>query len=371
MADLRTQVMDALRTVMDPELNRDLVSLDMVRNVAVDGGAVAVDIDLTTPACPLKERIGRDVEAKLRAIPGVASVRIQWGAQVRAAERAGNLLPGVKHVVAVGSGKGGVGKSTVAANLALALAADGAKVGLMDLDIYGPSIPLIFGIQGQGPSQARDGRIAPVERLGIGIISWGFFHPAQEAMVVRAPILGGIVRQFLTDVAWGDLDYMIVDLPPGTGDIPLSLAQGIPLTGAVVVTTPQDVALLVATKAISMFNRLRVPILGLIENMSSFVCPHCGQGTDIFGHGGARAAAERMRIPFLGEIPLDAAIRFAENDGVPVVRARPDGAQARAFREAARACAGRISMLVLGGDELDRVLAKAKTLLRDAAPTRV
>ncbi|MBI2923611.1 MAG: Mrp/NBP35 family ATP-binding protein [Planctomycetes bacterium] len=369
MADLKSQVMDLLRTINDPEIAKDLVSLNMIKNVAVAGGVVTIDIDLTTPACPLKEQISREVTARVRAIPGVTDVKINFGAQVRAEARQGGGLPNVKHIIAVGSGKGGVGKSTVAANMALALAGDGARVGLMDLDVYGPSIPLIMGVQGMRPEVSeKANRIIPVERLGVRIISFGFFVPAQEATIVRGPILAGIVRQFLNDVEWGDLDYIVVDLPPGTGDIQLSLCQMIPLTGAVVVTTPQDVALLVATKAITMFNKLQVPMLGMIENMSSFLCPHCHKSTDIFGHGGARAAAHKMNIPFLGEIPLDPAIRFAENDGVPIVRAQPDTAQAKAFVEAARNTAARISMKVLGAgsDDLDRVMAKAATLFRGA-----
>jgi len=369
MADVKQQVMAVLATIKDPEIGRDLVTLNMVRGVAVAGGSVTIDIDLTTPACPLKEQIGREVKEKVGAIPGVAGVTVNFGAQVREQPRAGAALSGVKHIVAVGSGKGGVGKSTVAANIALSLAAEGATVGLMDLDVYGPSIPLIMGIQGARPEASPEGKIVPIERLGLKIISFGFFMPASEAMIVRGPILAGIVKQFLNDVDWGKLDYMVIDLPPGTGDIQLSLAQMIPLTGAVVVTTPQDVALLVATKAIAMFRKLNTPILGLIENMSSFICPHCHKTTDIFGHGGARTAALNMNIPFLGEVPLDAAIRFAENDGIPIVRAKPDSLQSQAFREAARLMAGRISMRALGtegGDDLDRVMAKAATLFRQA-----
>lgn len=371
MADLRGAVMAALQTVNDPELNRDLVSLNMVRGVSVDGGAVSVEIELTTPACPLKAQIEKDVAEKVSKLAGVTSVKVSFGAQVRVAATAtAGGIPGVKHIIAVGSGKGGVGKSTVSANLAVALAAEGAKVGLLDLDLMGPSIPLIMGLQGRWPEADGGGRVLPIERLGVGVISFGFFHPAQDAFVVRGPIMAGYVKKFLQDVAWGERDYLIVDLPPGTGDIQLSLCQSIPMTGAVLVTTPQDVALLVATKAISMFNQLKVSILGLVENMSSFECPHCHQSTDIFGHGGAREAANRMKIPFLGEIPLDPAIRHAENDGVPVVRARPDGAQARAFRETARALAGRVSMRALGGDALERVMNKARTLFRTAgAPT--
>ncbi|MCE9584259.1 MAG: Mrp/NBP35 family ATP-binding protein [Planctomycetes bacterium] len=367
MADLKAEVMSALATVNDPELHRDLVSLNMVKGVAIAGGAVTIDIELTTPACPLKAQIEKDVATKVATIAGVSSVKVVFGAQVRALSAVQGGIPGIKHIIAVASGKGGVGKSTVAANLAVALAMEGAKVGLLDLDLMGPSIPLIMGLKNQWPESDAQGRAIPIERLGVGVISFGFFQPAQDALVVRGPILAGYVKKFLQDVAWGERDYLVVDLPPGTGDIQLTLCQTIPMSGAVVVTTPQDVALLVATKAISMFNQLKVSILGMVENMSQFACPHCGKTTDIFGHGGARDAAARMKIPFLGEIPLDPAIRHAENDGVPVVRALPDGAQARAFREAARNLAGRISMRVLGGDDLDRVMAKAKGLFRAPA----
>lgn len=368
MPDLRAAIMAALQTVNDPELNRDLVSLNMVKGVAADGGAVTVDIELTTPACPLKAQIEKDVAGAVSKVAGVASVKVNFTAQVRTVGTAQGGIPGIKHIIAVGSGKGGVGKSTVSANLAVALAMEGAKVGLLDLDLMGPSIPLIMGLQGQWPEADETGRAKPIERLGVGVVSFGFFQPAQDAFVVRGPILAGYVKKFLNDVAWGERDYLIVDLPPGTGDIQLTLCQTIPMSGAVVVTTPQDVALLVATKAISMFNQMKVAILGMVENMSSFECPHCHKTTDIFGHGGARDAASRMKIPFLGEIPLDAAIRHAENDGIPVVRAIPDGAQARAFREAARNLAGRVSMRALGGDDLERVMNKARTLFRPHAP---
>ena len=367
MSDLRGAVMAALQTVNDPELNRDLVSLNMVKGVTVNDGVVAIDIELTTPACPLKAQIEKDVTTAVGALAGVSSVKVKFGAQVRVSPTAQGGIPGVKHIIAVASGKGGVGKSTVAANVAIALAMEGAKVGLLDLDLMGPSIPLIMGLHGQWPEADPQGRAIPIERLGVGVISFGFFQPAQDALVVRGPILSGYVKKFLQDVVWGERDYLIVDLPPGTGDIQLSLCQSIPMSGAVVVTTPQDVALLVATKAISMFNQLKVSILGMVENMSSFECPHCHKTTDIFGHGGAREAATRMKIPFLGEIPLDAAIRHAENDGVPVVKAIPDGVQAKAFRETARNLAGRVSMRVLGGDDLDRVMTKARTLFRAPA----
>jgi ATP-binding protein involved in chromosome partitioning len=364
MADLRASVMDALKTVNDPEIHRDLVSLNMVKGVSVSRGAVTVDVELTTPACPLKEQIQGDVTAAVKKIPGVTGVTVNFTATVRAAPRPTTALRGVKHVIAVGSGKGGVGKSTVAANLALALASCGAKVGVLDLDVYGPSIPLIMGVAGARPGISASGRATPVPRLGVSVLSFGFFTQPHEATIVRAPILHGIVRQFLNDIEWGELDYLVVDLPPGTGDIPLSLAQAIPLTGAVVVTTPQDVALAVAVKAISMFRQLHVPILGLIENMSRFVCPHCQHPTDIFGHGGAKEAASKMNIHFLGEIPLDADIRAAENEGTPIVRAKPAGAQANAFMEAARATAGRVTVQAITDENMDRIMAKAATLFR-------
>lgn len=339
-------VLAALSRVNDPELHRDLVSLNMVQNIRIDGGAVRLRIDLTTPACPLKGKIQGDVEAAVRAIPGVTSVEVEFGSQVRAAHKQDqgvNFIPGVKNVVLVGAGKGGVGKSTVALNLATALRLEGAKVGLLDADFYGPSIPLMTGLN-ERPS-SKDGKtLEPLEAHGLKVMSIGFLVEPDQAMVWRGPMLHSAITQLLRDVNWGELDYLILDLPPGTGDVPLSLAQIVKAAGVVLVSTPQDVAIADAVKARSMFDRVSVPILGIVENMSDFVCPHCTKSTPIFASGGTARAAEAMGIPLLGRIPLDLAIRMGGDKGAPVTAEYPDSPQAQAFREMARTVAGRISV---------------------------
>jgi len=341
------EILAALSRVNDPELNRDLVSLNMVQNVRIDGdGGVKLRIDLTTPACPLKGKIQGDVENALRALPGVTGVDIEWGAQVRrgpSQDKGVNFIPGVKNVVLVGAGKGGVGKSTVALNLAAALALDGARVGLLDADFYGPSVPIMTGIT-QRPT-SKDGRtLEPLEAHGLKVMSIGFLVEPDQAMVWRGPMLHSAITQLLRDVNWGELDYLVLDLPPGTGDVPLSLAQIVKAAGVVLVSTPQDVAIADVVKARSMFDRVNVPILGIVENMSGFVCPHCNETTPIFSTGGTGRAAEAMSIPLLGRIPLDLAIRIGGDTGAPVTAAYPDSQQAQAFREMARNVAGRISV---------------------------
>jgi ATP-binding protein involved in chromosome partitioning len=338
------QVMEALSRVEDPELHRDLVSLNMVQDVRIEGGRVSLRVDLTTPACPLKDRIRADVEAALRAIPGVTDVELSFGARMRRAHaQAEGLLPHVKHVILVGAGKGGVGKSTTALNLAVALRQEGASVGLLDADFYGPSVPLMTGLNGRPTS--KDGRtLEPLEAHGLKVMSIGFLVEPDQAMVWRGPMLHSALTQLLRDVNWGELDYLVLDLPPGTGDVPLSLSQLVKASGVVLVSTPQDVALADVVKAKTMFDRVSIPILGLVENMSSFACPHCAQTTAIFAEGGGRRAAEAMGIPFLGEIPLDLAIRVGGDKGVPVTIEHPDSPQSRAFREMARNVAGRVSV---------------------------
>lgn len=339
-------VLAALSRVNDPELHRDLVSLNMVQNIRIEGGAVKLRIDLTTPACPLKGKIQGDVEAAVKAIPGVTSVEVEFGAQVRAAhkqDKGVNFIPGVKNVVLVGAGKGGVGKSTVALNLATALHLEGAKVGLLDADFYGPSVPLMTGLD-QRPS-SKDGKtLEPLEAHGLKVMSIGFLVEPDQAMVWRGPMLHSAITQLLRDVNWGELDYLILDLPPGTGDVPLSLAQIVKAAGVVLVSTPQDVAIADAVKARSMFDRVSVPILGIVENMSDFICPHCEKSTAIFASGGTGRAAEAMGIPLLGKIPLDLAIRMGGDKGTPITAEYPDSPQAQAFREMARTVAGRISV---------------------------
>ncbi|MEW5701647.1 MAG: Mrp/NBP35 family ATP-binding protein [Candidatus Zixiibacteriota bacterium] len=338
------QVLTALRRVIDPDLHRDIVTLGFVKNVAICDGEVAVTLELTTPACPVKDRLQQEAEDAVRALPGVDRVRVKMEAQVRPTlgQMAETLIPGVRNVVPIGSGKGGVGKSTVSANLAVALAQTGAKVGLMDADVYGPSIPTILGITDlpvPGPAG-----IMPVEAYGVKVISMGFFLKPDQAVVWRGPMLTKMIDQFLGGVEWGEIDYLIVDLPPGTGDIHLSLCQRIPLTGAAIVSTPQDVALQVAEKAVIMFNQLKSPILGLIENMSYFSCSHCGHREYIFDNGGARRAAERLGVPFLGEIPLATRVRETSDSGEPIVVADPSSPAANAFQEIARNLAAQVSI---------------------------
>ncbi len=340
------EILAALSKVNDPELHRDLVSLNMVQNVRISGGDVKLRIDLTTPACPLKGKIQGDVENALRAVPGVTGVEVEWGAQVRrgqAQDKGVNFIPGVKNVVLVGAGKGGVGKSTVALNLATALALEGAKVGLLDADFYGPSVPIMTGLKGKPVS--KDGRtLEPMDAHGLKVMSIGFLVEPDQAMVWRGPMLHSAITQLLRDVNWGELDYLVLDLPPGTGDVPLSLAQIVKAAGVVLVSTPQDVALADVVKAKAMFDRVTVPVLGIVENMTEFVCPHCNQSTQIFSSGGGSRAAEGMGIPLLGQIPLDLAIRMGGDKGTPVTVEYPESKQAQAFRAMARNIAGRVSV---------------------------
>lgn len=311
----RERVMAQLRTVQDPELHKDLVTLNMVKEVSVEGARVRVHVELTTPACPLKEQIKTDIEKALKAV-GAESIELQWSAQVRSSRPAASQLPGVKNVVAVGAGKGGVGKSTVAVLLAYGLHRSGATVGLMDADVYGPSIPTMTGVEGAKP-RVRDNLIVPVEAGGVKIMSIGFMVDRDKALIWRGPMVHGVVRQFLEQVDWGELDYLIVDLPPGTGDVPLTLAQSIPMTGSVVVCTPQDVALLDARRAVKMYEQLNVGCLGVIENMSYYLCPKCGHRDELFDHGGARRAAAELGVPFLGEVPLNVNVRVHGDGGTP------------------------------------------------------
>ncbi len=336
-----------LRTVQDPELHEDIVTLQMVKAVAVENGKVTVEVELTTPACPMKDRIRGDVEAAVRRVPGVRDVSVTFSAKVRGHARAAAQMPHVRNTIAVGAGKGGVGKSTVAALLAIGLQREGARVGLLDADIYGPSVPAIMGVPG-GQSLIRDdGRITPAEALGVKLVSIGFFVDPQQAVVWRGPMVHNMVQQFLANVEWGELDYLVVDLPPGTGDVPLTLAQSIPMTGAVVVCTPQDLALSDARRAIMMYATLKVPCLGIVENMSYYVCPHCGKRDDIFNHGGARRAAQEMQVPFLGEIPLNAGVRAFADEGTPEKCFTSGPAELRdSVLRMVRATAGQISVQV-------------------------
>lgn len=337
-------VKKALSTVEDPELHRDLVSLNMIKDISVSGSSVSFTLELTTPACPMRSQIKQAAEEAVRAIPGVDTVQVNMSARVRqgAASDAKPNVPGIKNIIAVASGKGGVGKSTVAVNLAVALAQTGAAVGLLDADIYGPSIPIMMGIS-ENPASTGE-KLLPLERHGVRMISIGFFLPPEKAVIWRGPMVMKAVQQLLYDVEWGELDYLIVDLPPGTGDAQLSLAQQVPVTGAVIVTTPQDVALADAIKGVNMFREVNLPILGIVENMSYFICPHCEGRTELFSHGGGAQTAARLNVPFLGEIPLDAEVREAGDRGVPIVESKPDSPQAEAFRKLAQQVAAAVSV---------------------------
>ncbi len=337
-------IFDALRTVQEPELGRDIVTLNMVKGIQIEDTKLAFTIELTTPACPLKDEIERNVQAALKPL-GVTSLDITWGSMVRRAAPAQpqSLLPGVKNTIAIASGKGGVGKSTVSVNLAVALAQMGAKVGLLDADITGPNVPLMMGIQGQ-PKASANNKITPLERYGVKVISIQFFVPEGQPVVWRGPLVGGAIQQFLRDVEWGDLDYLVIDQPPGTSDAQLTLAQAIPNSGTVLVTTPQDVALLDVQKALAMLKRMSVPVIGIVENMSAFVCPHCGEATEIFGRGGGERFAQEHGIEFLGGVPLDITVRQGGDVGIPVVAQREPGPAAKALTHLAQIVAARMSV---------------------------
>ena len=339
-----TQVLDALRTVVDPDLHRDIVSLGFVRNLTIQGGVVSFDVNLTTPACPVKDRLREESrQAVLTRVPGASDVRVNMTAEVRrppAPDR--TALQGVKNIIAVGSGKGGVGKSTVAANLAVSLAKTGARVGLLDADIYGPSIPILM--KAGTPAEPMEGHIEPGLAHGVKVMSMGYLSPGDQPLIWRGPMAHKALQQSLLGVRWGELDYLVVDLPPGTGDVHLTLVQTVPVTGAVIVSTPQDVGLQISLKTLRMFQQTKVPLLGIVENMSTYVCPHCGAHDDLFGHGGARRAAESMGIPFLGEIPLDAAIRRYSDRGTPVVLADPESPSGVAFQEIMGTIARQVSI---------------------------
>jgi ATP-binding protein involved in chromosome partitioning len=341
------QVTAALSKVNDPELHKDLVTLGMVKDVRVDGAVCKLTIELTTPACPLKDKIQSDIDAALKPL-GLTTVDITWGAQVRSGRAtlsAGDFLPQVKNVLLVGSGKGGVGKSTVAANLACALQRLGAKTGLLDADIYGPSIPTMFGTL-EKPAMAANGKqLMPVKAFGLELMSIGFLVDPNEAVVWRGPMLASAVQQFMRDVAWSELDYLIVDLPPGTGDVQLTLSQTLKVSGALVVTTPQTVALADVVRAKSMFDKVNIPVVGLVENMSGFVCDKCDTLHQIFDRGGGERAATAMSVPFLGELPLVTQVREAGDAGIPIVERAPESVGGKAFMQLAGRVADRISVL--------------------------
>jgi len=338
-------VLSSLKKVVDPELHKDIVSMGMIKDLVINNGKVAFTLELTTSACPFNSNIEQDVRNAISSL-GVKELDLKVTARVMEGRAISmdELLPGVKNILAVASGKGGVGKTTVSVNLAMALAKTGAKVGLLDADIYGPSVPLMLGLKAS--PEVINNKIQPPVSEGIKVISMGFFYEqSQQAGIYRGPIISGIVKQFLTDVNWGDLDYLIIDLPPGTGDAPLTIAQTIPITGILIVTTPQDVAMNVAVKAIGMFNKLNVPIVGVIENMSYLECPHCKQHTHIFGKGGGQIVSEQFNIPFIGEIPLHPLIMTGSDIGKSVVISAPDSMNSLVFSKVAKTIAGRISVI--------------------------
>ena len=354
MSNVRPEdILTALRAVQDPDLHRDLVSLGMIEDLEVRDGEVAFTLVLTTAACPLRETIEQDVRRAVLAVPGVRDLRLTTTSRVRkpkdpTADR--RALPGVAHVLAVGAGKGGVGKSTVAANLAIALARSGARVGLLDGDFYGPNLPRMLGVTAE-PEPAGEHSVRPVEAHGVRFMSIGLLVPQGQAVVWRGPMLHGAIKSFLSDVEWGELDYLLVDLPPGTGDVQLSLVQQTFVDGAVVVTTPSTVALEDAAKAVDAFRKLDVPVLGMIENMSYFVCPDCKARHAIFDSARTEERALALGVPYLGAVPLHGEVRRGGDEGRPVVVAEPDSEYARALQGIAGRLAQRISIQTHGKDE--------------------
>lgn len=355
MAITEKGILDALRTVIDPDFNKDIVSLGFVKDVKIEGPRVSFRIVLTTPACPIRERFKKQAEEAVRAaFPALEAVEVTMDAVVPAGAKAPlfeNLIPQVKNPIAVASGKGGVGKSTVAANLAAALAQSGARVGLLDADIYGPSMGIMLGVTRPPAIDEERKRMYPVDVHGIKVMSLGFLLDPDTPVIWRGPMVMKALEQLLKDVEWPELDYMIVDLPPGTGDAQLTLTQKVPLSGAVIVTTPNEVALIDARKGLAMFQKVNVPVLGIVENMSWFVCPHCQGVSDIFSRGGGERTAREMGVPFLGEIPLDPSVRKAGDGGTPVVLAAPESPVAQAFRDLAGRTAQQASIAALKGED--------------------
>jgi ATP-binding protein involved in chromosome partitioning len=347
-------ILAALAKVQDPELHRDIVSLGMVKDLAVNDGKVRFTVELTTPACPLRETIEADCKKALSSVPGITDLEITFGAQVRGSKAGAgqtDLLPTVKNVVLVAAGKGGVGKSTVAANLAVALKVHGAKTGLLDADIYGPSVPIIMGVKGEPKKVEVDGaqKIAPALAHGIPVMSIGFFLDPDQAVIWRGPMLGKALHQLMADVHWGELDYLVVDMPPGTGDVQITFSQQLKVSGAVLVATPQNVALADVIRAKSMFDKVMIPIVGIVENMSYFICDGCNKQHDIFSRGGAKQAADRFHVPFLGEIPITPALRQGGDEGVPILVQDPQSPVSQSFLEIAAKLAGQLSIISARG----------------------
>lgn len=346
-------VLEVLRPVQDPELQKSLVELNMIRNVKIDGGKVSFTLVLTTPACPLREFIVEDCKLAVKKLPGVTDISVEVTAetpqQKSLPDRTG--VTGVKNIIAVSSGKGGVGKSTVAVNVAVALAKTGAKVGLLDADIYGPNDPTMLGLTDAEivvRSSDKGDILEPAFNHGVKLVSMGFLIDRDQPVIWRGPMLNGVIRQFLYQVEWGELDYLIVDMPPGTGDAQLTLTQAVPMAGAVIVTTPQTVALLDSRKGLRMFQQMNVPVLGIVENMSYFIPPDLpDKQYDIFGSGGGQKTATELEVPLLGCVPLEISTRVGGDNGVPIVVAEPDSASAKALTAIALTIAGKVSVAAL------------------------
>jgi ATP-binding protein involved in chromosome partitioning len=360
MSQLTEQrVLDALRQIQDPDLHKDIVTLGFIKDLKIDGGSVSFRIVLTTPACPVKEQMEEQARRLVGELSGVESVSVKMDAEVPQGRGLGEKvsIPGVRNIIAVSSGKGGVGKSTVAVNMAVGLALDGARVGLMDADVYGPNVPQMLGANNTRP-EVEGNKLIPIEAYGVRLMSMAVLQPGDKPMIVRGPILHGLVKQFLSDVLWGELDYLIVDMPPGTGDVQLSLAQLVPVQGAVLVTTPQEVAVMDVRRALRMFETVAVPVLGVVENMSYFIAPDTGTRYDIFGAGGGQKLAEQYGVPFLGAVPLGIEVREGGDRGVPVVVSQPDSPQAIAFRRVAEEVARQVSIEAMKPELV--VLGKAR-----------
>lgn len=343
-------ILDALKSVVDPDLHQDIVTLGFVKHLDVDGSRVAFTIELTTPACPVKDLMRDQARTAALAVPGVTDVEVTMSASVRAASASAagpQMIPGVRNVIAVGAGKGGVGKTTVSVNLAVALARAGSRVGLIDGDVYGPNVPMMLGVTDPLVSSPDGQKIMPAETFGLKVVSMGFLAQDDAPVIWRGPMLHSVIRQFFQDVAWGELDYLIVDMPPGTGDVALSLSQTVPVSGAIVVTTPQRVSLADSRRAVRMYQKLNIPVLGLIENMSYFACPSCGHESDIFGRGGGERTAEEMEVPFLGRLPIYEPIRVGGDAGRPVVVAEPESVASRAIIAVAERTAAQVSINAL------------------------
>lgn len=344
----REAVLAALSKVQEPELHKDLVTLNMIQDLVIDEDKVSFTIVLTTPACPLRTRIEREARQAVEKLPGVSAVQVKMDANVPSDGRQRGLLKlPVRNVLAVASGKGGVGKSTVAVNVAVALAQSGAKVGLLDADIYGPNVPTMMGVD-HLPPQNQSGKLIPAEAYGVELMSIGFLVKPGQPLIWRGPMLHSAIRQFLSDVEWGELDYLVIDLPPGTGDAQLSLVQSVPLSGSLIVTLPQAVSLEDARRGLEMFRELNVPILGVVENMSYLELPD-GTHVDVFGTGGGMNLAEAAKVPFLGQIPMDPSVRQGGDQGAPVVATRPDSASAKALRELSEKVAAKLSVAAVQG----------------------